>query len=118
MIDLTGEDDEEEQLRKALDLSLNSTSTSTAITSTSATARPRSRRSSVPDIVFGPSERVDANQNWAMVPSSQQKLTSQGEAKDSVDADLRRAVEASMNDNSVITRFDVKERPRGEFCLA
>lgn len=92
VVDLTGDDDEEE-LRKALDLSLgaaaNGGSTSTA--------------------VFGPSERTDVNQSWAMVPSSQSQTQNPHKA---MDADLLRAVEASMNMFSEAP--ETQERPRGD----
>lgn len=74
-VDLTA-DDEDEELRKALTLSLG----------------PSATGGDAP--VFGPSERVDKDQSWALVPVQTQPAN-----KDEHDAELRRAVEASMNMN-------------------
>ena len=45
--------------------------------------------------MFGPSERLDPTQTWAMVPVSQ--VPTKDGKKDDHNADLRRAMEASMN---------------------
>lgn len=113
-IDLTGEDDEEEQLRQALTLSLGSAPTTTSLQD----SKKLSSTPPQPSIsVFGPSNRVDESQKWALVPSSQSKLGSKEDAKDEADEDLKRAMQASMNANYGSTRVDILTRPRGESCL-
>lgn len=92
VIDITAED-EDEELRKALTLSLG----------------PTANGESAP--VFGPSERQDTNQSWAMVPVSQNQT--QGGQDGDHDADLRRAVEASMNMNAVEDHMPVQAKWRG-----
>lgn len=86
---MTGDDDEEE-LRKALTLSLDETANG-----------PKANTAAVS---FGPSERSDPTQNWALVPvvpdPTQQSTTPQAtnrDQQDQEDPELRRAVEASMN---------------------
>lgn len=94
VIDITA-DDEDEELRKALTLSLG----------------PTANGESAP--VFGPSERQDTNQSWAMVPVSQNQT--QGGQDHDHDADLRRAVEASMNVNNAEDHMPVEAKWRGAF---
>jgi hypothetical protein len=95
VIDLTAED-EDEELRKALTLSLGSTSNGD---------KPP---------VFGPSERLDPGQNWAMVPVSQ--APTQSDNKNDNDADLRRAMEASMNMSYQDNPMPMRMKLRGDEC--
>ena len=95
VIDLTAED-EDEELRKALTLSLGSAD--------NGGKHP----------VFGPSERIDPGQNWAVVPVSQ--APAQDGKKNDHDADLQRAMEASMNISYQDDYTPMRAKLRGAEC--
>lgn len=100
MVDLTGDDEDDEELKKALSLSMSDSIEKKQDKWGASTGEEQAP-------VFKPSTREDPNGSWAIVPSS----TNSNKRPSADDGDLQRAMEASLQ-SSYGQCADVTERTR------